>query len=202
MTRALLIVTMEPPAGMAEEFDDWYDTEHFPQRAALPGFSSASRWVCLDGWPRWLALYDMESAAAVTTPDYLAVSGANGTPWTRRILPRTIGRQRHVALALGAQPALQCEAPEAARLLAAAWTCPSGVMPRLGDVVRAAAASVPHVAQVRVFTVDKGEASLVWLFAAFEAPVTRADLGALVAVDGRGAKTFNLYAPYFRTAGY
>ncbi len=97
MTLALLMVTMEPPAGMEAEFNDWYDTEHLPQRCALPGFLSGSRWVCLDGWPRWLALYDLASVSALRTPEYEAVSGPHSTPWSRRILPATVGRRRVVA---------------------------------------------------------------------------------------------------------
>eukprot|EP01034_Spumella_vulgaris_P005546 gene5546-7080_t len=99
--KGLLLVTMEPPAGLEEEFNDWYDTEHFPQRRALPGFESASRWVCLQGWPRWLAVYDLASPAALATPAYAAVSAGNSTPWSKRILPRTIGRQRIVAEQMG-----------------------------------------------------------------------------------------------------
>ena len=57
-SKGLLLVTMEPPASLEDEFNDWYDTEHFPQRRGLPGFESASRWVCIEGWPRWAALYD------------------------------------------------------------------------------------------------------------------------------------------------
>ena len=115
--KGLLLVTMEPPAGLEEEFNDWYDTEHFPQRRGLPGFESASRWACLAGWPRWLALYDLASVGALDTPEYEAVSGANSTPWSRRILPRTIGRSRVVAEQIAPGGALSV-APEAvSRLL-------------------------------------------------------------------------------------
>ena len=201
MTRALLIVTMEPAAGQDEEFNDWYDTEHFPQRAKLPQFESASRWVCLDGWPRYLAVYDMASAAAVTTPEYQAVSGANSTPWSKRVLARTIGRLRHVGVAVGEQPVLQCEAPAATRLLAAGWNCPSAEAPKLAAALRAAA-KVPDAVQARLFAVEQDGNTHLWLFVAFDAPVARADLGALVKVNGRGAATFNLYAPYYRKSGY
>jgi hypothetical protein len=91
---AILLVIMEPPAGLEEEFNDWYDTEHFPQRCALPGFQSGARWVCVEGWPKWAALYDLATPEALTTPEYKAVSVENSTPWSRRILPRTNGRER------------------------------------------------------------------------------------------------------------
>ena len=91
---AILLVIMEPPASLEEEFNDWYDTEHFPQRRALPGFLAGARWVCLEGWPRWAALYDLASLDALSTLEYKAVSAGNSTPWSRRILPRTSGRER------------------------------------------------------------------------------------------------------------
>ena len=63
--KGLLLVTMEPPAGLEEEFNDWYDHEHLPQRMRMPGFETGARFVCLEGWPRWLALYDLASLAAL-----------------------------------------------------------------------------------------------------------------------------------------
>ena len=63
--KGLLLVTMEPPASVEEEFNDWYDHEHLPQRMLMPGFETGARFVCLEGWPRWLALYDLTSLAAL-----------------------------------------------------------------------------------------------------------------------------------------
>ena len=84
----LLLATMEPPAGLEEEFQQWYDSEHFPERRDTIGFLTAIRLICLEGWPRWLALYDLSSIEALDTEAYRAVSGANSTPWSRRILSR------------------------------------------------------------------------------------------------------------------
>jgi hypothetical protein len=202
MTRALLIVTMEPAAGQEEEFNDWYDTEHFPQRSKLPLFESASRWVCLDGWPRYIAVYDMASMKAVTTPEYNAVSGPNSTPWSKRVLSRTIGRLRHVGVAVGEQAALQCEAPAATRLLGAGYNCAPADAVAFAGELRAAAAKLANVVQTRVFAVEQKGNTHVWLFVAFDTPVTRAEVGALAKIGGRGAATFNLYAPYYRMSGY
>ncbi len=207
MARGLLIVTMEPPAGMEEEFNDWYDLEHFPQRSGLPGFTSASRWVFLEGWPRYLAVYDMASPDAVATAEYRAVSGANATPWSKRVLGRTIGRQRHVGIAVGDQPDQQCVAPDAVRLLAACWTCaksdgPKSDVGEFAAAVRQVASLLPDVAQARLFAVEKGDAVLLWLFVAFDAPVALGELKAVAKVQGHGAGAFNLYAPYFRISGY
>src|SRR5215813_11634719 len=57
--KGFLLVTMEPPPAFEEEFNAWYDTEHLPERLALPGFETARRFVCISGHPRYLAMYDL-----------------------------------------------------------------------------------------------------------------------------------------------
>ena len=44
---------------MEEEFNAWYDSEHLPERLAIPGFRSARRWVC-NG--TYLGTYELDSA--------------------------------------------------------------------------------------------------------------------------------------------
>ena len=50
--KGFLMVSMEPTPAYDEEFNDWYDMEHIPERTAIPGFESGRRYVCLNGWPR------------------------------------------------------------------------------------------------------------------------------------------------------
>jgi hypothetical protein len=97
---ALLLVLLEPPSLLEEEFNDWYDYEHFPQRLSTPGFINGQRWVAIHGWPRYLARYTLENYAIFDSAEYRAISGANNSPWSKRILPRTIGRQRLAAQVL------------------------------------------------------------------------------------------------------
>lgn len=197
-SKGLLLVTMEPPATLAEEFDDWYDTEHFPQRRALPGFESASRWVCLDGWPRWLALYDLASPAVLETDAYRGVSGLNATPWSRRILPRTIGRMRVIAEQVAPGTALGFEPGNVSRLFVARF-------PRVDAeseaaiVVEAAARSdaVKGTAQSRVFRTIAETSPDLWLITEFGRPLALGDLHERFGeLGGVGADVFNLYGPY------
>lgn len=191
MAKGLLLVMMEPPATLEEEFHDWYDSEHLPQRLDLPGFESGSRWVCLSGWPRWLAIYDLASTAALTDPAYVAVSGPNSTPWSRRILPRTLGRQRIVAEQIDPGEAL-APAPETiCRLGLARYAA------RPGDVLsalRQASGQAAALRQLRLF--DDGR--FTWALAAFVQPVEMADLASLFASGGATPAVTNLYAPYRR----
>ena len=186
-TSAMLIVTMQAPADMEDEFNDWYDTEHFPQRAGLPGFGQCTRWACLDGWPRYLALYDMDSAAAVETPEYLACSGAGSTPWTRRVVARTIGRMRTVATDIASYGDL---AAPTSRLLAARYPTPHDDAALSLNRPR-----VPGLTSMRWLRED-GD---LWLIARFARPVTAANLvEGFGSAGDTGATLFNLYAPYLR----
>jgi hypothetical protein len=190
------MVSMEAPASLEEEFNDWYDTEHFPQRRALAGFESAARWVCIDGWPRWLALYELESLDALKSTAYRDVSGAHSTPWSRRILPRTVGRTRVIAQQLG-EPQIPVSAP--VRLLVAGLPMRGADAPAVASAVQESLAPRADLMQLRAFV--EADTTL-WLLAAFDMPVAAADLVRQIGrPNGLGVATFNLYAPYVRS-GY
>ena len=183
----LLLVMMEPAAANEEEFHDWYDTEHIPERIALPGFRSATRWVCLQGWPRYLALYDLVSASVMDSPEYTAVAGPNVSPWSHRVLPRTIGRRRVVATQVSHAP--DGVLPEPATLVVAHY--PGAVPPTALDGLQGMAGLV----QARLFhTVDAAPDS--WLLAGFDRP--QAGLGPFTALGSRGALLVNTYTRYLR----
>lgn len=92
--KGFLLVTMEPPPALEEEFNDWYDTEHLPDRARIPGFESARRFVCVAGWPRYLAFYDLKNAGVLESDAYRAVSWSRFSPWTKRMLAKVRGQYR------------------------------------------------------------------------------------------------------------
>ena len=88
MVKALLMVFADPPAMLEEEFNAWYDTEHLPERAIIPGFNTARRFVSLGDGPAYMALYDLDTMAVLDTPAYQAVYGVNFSPWTKRVTSR------------------------------------------------------------------------------------------------------------------
>ncbi len=185
----MLLVTMEPPANLEDEFNDWYDTEHLPQRLSLPGIETGSRWVCLDGWPRYLALYDLATLGAVETPEYNAVSGANPTPWSRRVVSHALGRRRVVATQVEPGDALT-QAEGISRLLLARYR---GVGAAGGQGLTR---RMQHgVTQARLFQ----ESDDLYLVVAFAKPVALPMLiEAFGEAAGTGADILNLYAPYLR----
>src|SRR5688572_15568118 len=84
MNKGFLLVLMQPPPTLEEEFNAWYDTEHIAERLAVPGFETALRYVCIDGAPRYLAMYDLASPEVLSSPAYLKVGFENASPWTKR----------------------------------------------------------------------------------------------------------------------
>lgn len=85
----LLIAGFHYPNIAADEFDDWYDTEHIPERMSVKGFINAQRWVAADGARTALATYDLESLAVLKQPEYVSRKGDGRTPWSKRIARRT-----------------------------------------------------------------------------------------------------------------
>ncbi len=88
----LLLTITEPKPELEQEFNAWYDTEHIPERVAVPGFLSARRWVAdvRPGEGKYLATYELVSAGVLHTAEYLAHAGENFTPWSKRMLSQTV----------------------------------------------------------------------------------------------------------------
>jgi hypothetical protein len=87
----LLLTLTEPPPQMEEEFNAWYDTEHIPERLSIPGFRSARRWVAQGrrGEGKYLATYELESPAVLTSPQYLSFFEKQSA-WTQRCLGKAV----------------------------------------------------------------------------------------------------------------
>ena len=88
---ALLIVFADVDTEYDAEFNAWYNEEHIPERLSAPEFLDAARYQATKGGPRYLAVYELESAAAMQTAEYRRQS-QNPTDWTKRVSPTVIGR--------------------------------------------------------------------------------------------------------------
>lgn len=74
-------VDIDPVAE--EEFNAWYDSEHMPRLAALPGVRGTARYRAVEGAsPVYLALYELEGMDVAEGQAWLA---AARTPWTARM---------------------------------------------------------------------------------------------------------------------
>ena len=45
MAKGILIAAMEFSDVAEDEFHDWYDSEHLPERQRVPGFLACQRWI-------------------------------------------------------------------------------------------------------------------------------------------------------------
>jgi hypothetical protein len=79
------VVEMDPEAGWLPELFSWYDTEHMPGLALVPGCVRASRYVNHDHGPLSLACYDLVSQETLGSPPWLAI---RETEWSSRMRPR------------------------------------------------------------------------------------------------------------------
>jgi hypothetical protein len=85
MANGVLIAALDFAGVAPDEFDDWYDTEHIPERGRVPGFLTLERWLGMDDSKRSVATYDLESVAVLDSPAYRAIGGDNLSPWSKRV---------------------------------------------------------------------------------------------------------------------
>jgi hypothetical protein len=88
MAKGTLIAAMKIGRAAEDEFHDWYDTEHLPERQRVPGFRVCHRWIGVDDRTVSVATYDLDGVEILETPGYLAIGGENLSPWSKRVTSR------------------------------------------------------------------------------------------------------------------
>ncbi len=73
------VVETDPEAGWQDEIFRWYDQEHMPGLASVPGTVQAQRFLNLDHSPLSFACYDLTAADVLSCDEWLAV---RGTAWS------------------------------------------------------------------------------------------------------------------------
>jgi hypothetical protein len=97
---AAMLLSFDVVPDAVAEHDHWHTVEHLPERLSIPGFLRGTRWVALEGTPRYLVLYEVEQLATLQSPAYLERLN-NPTPWTRKIMPGYRGMQRGLCSVAG-----------------------------------------------------------------------------------------------------
>jgi len=91
------------------DLNEWYNNEHLPGLAAVPGAIRAQRLLNLDGAPRYHSCYDLVTQETLAAAPWLAV---RHTAWSDRIRPsfrntkRTMFRRVAELAPPGARPSL------------------------------------------------------------------------------------------------
>jgi hypothetical protein len=78
------VVETDPEPGWADEIARWYDTEHMPGLASVPGCVRASRLLNHDRGPMSFACYDLMTPDTLGSEAWLAV---RHTEWSDRARP-------------------------------------------------------------------------------------------------------------------
>ncbi|MEJ8574007.1 hypothetical protein [Microbaculum marinum] len=157
--RGLMLAMMEPPASLEDEFQQWYDSEHFPERRSIEGFLTANRIVCIDGWPRYAAMYDLSDLEVMRGTGYANISGDNYSRWTDRIMGHVWGQYRAEATQIYPGKALFGDNGACSRV--ALWrfrAVTETLMTEIVDGLRTLYEERPETAQVRVFRSQQQDA--------------------------------------------
>jgi hypothetical protein len=85
MGKGLLFASFDFSAAHEDEFHDWYDLEHIPERQRVPGFLACERWIGEENPKIAVATYDLQALSVLRSPAYLAIGGDNLSVWSKRV---------------------------------------------------------------------------------------------------------------------
>ena len=85
MAKGLLLVAFDFTRAHEDEFHDWYDLEHVPERQRVPGFGLCERWISASNPKQAVASYDLESLSVLDSPAYKQIAGENLSIWSKRV---------------------------------------------------------------------------------------------------------------------
>jgi hypothetical protein len=86
MAKGLLLAAFDFSKAHRDEFHDWYDTEHLPERQRVPGFGVCERWIGADDPTLAVASYDLDTVEVMQSAPYKAIAYENLSPWSKRVV--------------------------------------------------------------------------------------------------------------------
>lgn len=107
--QGVLAIWNDVRGGREREFESWYNSEHFPERLAIPGFRVGRRFEAVSGTPRYFCYYLTDTPEILTSAAYIERLN-HPTPMTRTMMSevflnmnRTVCRRiRHFGALSGA----------------------------------------------------------------------------------------------------
>jgi len=85
MPKGLLLAALDYSTAPEDEFNDWYDLEHIPERERVPGFLACERWLGATNPKLSVATYDLEGPEVLRSAAYRAISHENLSVWSKRV---------------------------------------------------------------------------------------------------------------------
>ena len=80
MSPYLQMGRMDIPVAMEEEFNAWYNTVYIPGYLTIPGCIRARRFICIEGQPKYLTVYEFENPTVSEREDWRTVGNSNSWP--------------------------------------------------------------------------------------------------------------------------
>ena len=90
----LLFVMIDVKPEFEDELHRWYEQEHIPERLACAGFRNARRFQAVEGSPKFLATYELDSPEVLDGPDYQRLIPPS--EWTKRVTSQFTAYARNV----------------------------------------------------------------------------------------------------------
>ena len=197
---AILLVMLEAAEGEEQELHDWYDFEHIPERAAVKGFSKLQRYVCLEGWPRFMALYDLDSLDVLKTKEYELIVGDNYSPWSKRVIGKARGWIRSEAeLVEHGSKKLDLKVAPLRMMVVSYTDVQSGDIASLDKKIKAYTDQRSDVLQSRVFRVARDKDRRLYALIELNAPrsLKEFDWDQFIPKSGQ-IDIANIYTRYWR----
>lgn len=69
----IVLVDIDPE--VEDAFNAWYEDIHLPDILSCPGWLSATRYICLEGGPKYVAIYQITGPEAYETQEFHAIKG-------------------------------------------------------------------------------------------------------------------------------
>jgi hypothetical protein len=88
MAKGILVAAMDFTGVAEDEFHDWYDLEHIPERQRVPGFLACERWIGAREPKISVATYELDNVDVLKSPGYRAIGGDNLSVWSKRVTAR------------------------------------------------------------------------------------------------------------------
>ena len=85
MARGLLVAAFDFSTAHTDEFHDWYDLEHIPERQAVSGFGACERWIGDEEPTFSVATYDLDSIDVLRGAAYESIAYDNLSVWSKRV---------------------------------------------------------------------------------------------------------------------
>ena len=85
MAKGILLVAFDYTNAHTDEFHDWYDLEHIPERERVPGFGACARWISVANPKHAVASYELDSLSVLESAPYKAIAHENLSVWSKRM---------------------------------------------------------------------------------------------------------------------